>query len=165
MKDGPVPPLLAGVRGSPLDVPGIMLYTMHVSITQKLPITGAEAAQLAWTLSRRHLEAVIPPGAPEAVLEEIRAALAAWCTAHPRSVFADLESVWNQFVAPRHGLPAPAVLLPGNACPECRRNRYQREELNRVAYQSCYYCKGTGHLPPRANPTRYAHPATYTQIP
>lgn len=139
-----------------------MLYTVYVSVYSIAPMTGSEAAAKAWDLSREQLEGIIPPGPPDTVLQEIRAAFAAWCSIRERSLFADLESAWNEFIAPRHGLPGRAVYLPGNPCPECRQQRFKREELNRVAYQDCKYCRGMGHLPPRAIPSRLAPVGAFT---
>lgn len=120
------------------------------------PISGAEAAKTAWDLTADDFEGLIPHGAPDTILHEIRATFAAWCNGQRRSLFAGLEEAWNQFISPRHGLPHSAVLLAGSPCPRCREERFQKEELNRVAYPDCSYCKGHGHLPPRAIPARPA---------
>jgi hypothetical protein len=120
------------------------------------PLSGSAAARLAWRLAREDLENVIPPGAPEAVLHEVRAQFAAWCSAQPRSLFADLSSAWNAFVAPRHGMLTPAVLLPGTNCPACSERRIKDNQMQRVAFADCGHCRGMGHLPPRAIPAQSA---------
>jgi len=133
-----------------------MLYTAYMTVLISGPISGADAAKAAWDLSSDDFVGIIPQGAPEIVLHEIRGTFAAWCNEQRRSLFASLEEAWNQFILPRHGLPSPAVLLAGTPCPRCREERFQKEELNRVAYLDCSYCKGHGHLPPRAIPARPA---------
>lgn len=146
-----------GGFGRPLR-PAVESYTLcDVSeIVTLSPLTGSTAAAMAWRLDRNDLDFVIPPGAPEGVLQEVRSQFAAWCSAQPRSLFADLASAWEAFIAPREGMPAPAVLLPGTTCPSCSERRVRTNQMHRVAFGDCQYCRGVGHLPPRAIPARSA---------
>ena len=134
---------------------GHLLYTPYMSDVYA-PISGADAARLAWLLTREELDNVIPPRAPESAIEEVKIAFAAWCSARPKSLFADLAAAWNVFIEPRYGLAGTAVLLPGTPCPMCAARRYWHDEMNRVSYPDCSYCSGKGHLPPRAIPARPA---------
>lgn len=143
--------------GRPLRI-SVVSYTLcDVSETVTLsPLTGSTAAAMAWHLDRSDLDFVIPPGAPEGVLQEVRSQFAAWCSAQPRSLFADLASAWEAFIAPREGMAAPAVRLPGTTCPSCSERRVRTNQMQRVAFANCQYCRGIGHLPPRAIPARSA---------
>lgn len=140
-----------------------MLYTQYMSEAYA-PITGADAARLAWLLTRDEMDNVIPPRAPESAIEEVKIAFAAWCSARPKSLFADLAAAWNLFIEPRYGLPGPAVLLSGTPCPMCAARRYWHEEMNRVSYPDCSYCNGKGHLPPRVIPARAATPGFFARV-
>lgn len=134
--------------------------------TNSQPATGADIARAAWTLPTDLLTSLLGSDVPDSEHAEVRSQFATWAVAHAARTYpGGLFEAWDAFVAPKAGVNAPVVLLPGARCSACASANFAAGKTTNAARPDCVVCRGTGHTRPRLIPARVSSRATPTATP
>jgi len=129
------------------------------------PISGSEAAKLAWEIQDCSLAELIDPNTPESFYTDIRSQFALWLSSQPRKIFSSMSQAWDIFVQPKLKFEYPVILLPGSICNVCSSTKYRTKNFSKVGYEQCPQCKGTGRKRPRAISAKYDETSILSVLP
>lgn len=123
--------------------------------TYATPVSGADVARAAWAIPANVLAAMLGDTVPASEHDEVRSQFALWATADSAREFSDgIWEAWDAFVAPKLGINAAVILLPGAACRACSHQRFVSGSTAISGVANCIVCHGTGRTAPRPLPAR-----------
>jgi hypothetical protein len=128
------------------------------------PVSGTEAAKLAWKISDSDFVHLVDSGTPNEFHEDIRSRFALWLSTQPRKIFPSMSVAWNIFVEPKLKFDFPVILLPNSICTTCSATKHRTKNFTRIGYDQCPQCKGTGRKPPRAVKATYDELQILTKV-